>query len=205
MRNRGFTIIEVMIVLVIIVVIMGAAIMFMLRGQEMVRQETLIGMLEGKALQVVERVTDDARRTGVSQLIPPSPQGYEYRIEFLPVVELDEKGEAVYGAAPVVYQLNRANGEAAWSNGLDDNGNGLVDEFVLRRFSAEEMAAGGSGTVIVSGVKGHDPMLGPVNGFRCRLVPGTNRLRVALTLQQRDRYGRLWERTHRSSVTLRND
>jgi prepilin-type N-terminal cleavage/methylation domain-containing protein len=206
MNRRAFTLIEMMIVVVILVVIMGAVIMFTLRGQEMVRQETIIAALDNRAMQAAEKIADDLRRGGASQLIPPDPTGYETEIRILPVIELDPgTGEPIFGAAPTIYRLERAPNET-WMPGYDQNGNGLNNDFVLRRITPELAAAGDSGTVIATGVKGWDYDLGwTTQGLRLRRVPGTNRVRISVTLQQADHYGRIWERRYITSVTVRND
>lgn len=198
-RRDGFTLLEVLISVVILIAMMVVVFQFTLRGQEMARVDTIKATLQARAMRIVEDVVDSIRRSGANQIVPASPVGTETSIDFLQVTGLDPAAGPIYSANPLTFTLSAAPNDP--QDGRDNNDNGIIDEMVLRRTTPD-----GATAIVATGIKGWDEGTGTnVLGFRVRRAPNTSRLRLALTLQQADRHGRLYEETYFSSVTLRNE
>jgi prepilin-type N-terminal cleavage/methylation domain-containing protein len=198
-RRQGFSLLEVLITLTILVVMLGVVMQFTMRGQEMAREETRQAELNLRAMKVLEEITDQIRRSGASTLVPSDPEGTETSLQFTQIVGIVPDTGPVYAANPLTYTLSLAEGET--QDGTDENRNGLIDEYVLWRTTGD-----GARSAVVGGVKGWDDATAAnMTGFRVRRVPTTNRLRIGLTLQSVDRWGEVWEAEYITSVTLRNE
>ena len=196
---RGFTLTEVICSMPLVLILFGTVFSFTMRGQELARVESVRGDLEQTTMRAVERLADDIRRTGGNRMVPNLPLGTEHRLELLPVIDIEATGSVIYAARPVIYEVTYLRLEIP-RNGIDDDNNGLIDDGLLVRTSPE-----GQKAIIAAGGKGGNTSTRTAfNGFRFRRTAGSNRLRVALTLQKVDSRGALVERTYNSSITIRN-
>ena len=156
--REGFSLLEVLIATGIFVVILAAVYGLMLTVQETYATSKTVASLEVRARQAVDRIADELQDAGVSELVPPAPiapfgttelqykknTGYDLVTEEITwsdpfVIRLDTSGDPVVifeelnalggvEDSGVIARGVRAYAEGETANGVDDNGNGLIDE-----------------------------------------------------------------------------
>ncbi|MBI3273407.1 MAG: prepilin-type N-terminal cleavage/methylation domain-containing protein [Planctomycetes bacterium] len=185
-RPTGFTLLELVVALAILLVLLGAAIQVTLQGQAGYETDTLALTLEGDGRRVIDQIAHEVRQAAASTLVPATPAAS---------TSLSFKMNTGYGASGVqlgplfAYAFALESGE--FDNGLDDNRNGLTDEGVVTR-----QVAGGVPVTIARYVR--------KNGLTFTWNAATSTLQLALVLERLDSRGQLLSRTVKTSVKLRN-
>jgi type II secretory pathway pseudopilin PulG len=210
-RNAGFTIVEIVIAVLIIVMMSGVVVRVSDSGSGAYRTGVTVADLDARTARALERIVREISAASAATLDPPDPAGGD-RIAFqLPV---GEQGTAVVWSDPVRYAVELAPGEIL--NGADDNGDGLVDDGVLVRIENPGLderriiLARGVARLLAgelpNGVDDNGNGLVDEGGFSLTVEQGAGRtaMRLRLTLQGIDPASGLMERTLESSVVLRN-
>lgn len=216
MRKRshesGLSLTELMIALGVLSMVMGGIVTASLSGQGAYQRGISNTDLETRVNRAMERIVRDLSSANSGALSPPAADGDDH-LEFQrPADSID--GHIVWG--PVTrYAFELMSGEL--DNGLDDNGNGLVDEGSLVRIEdpdgpdekrlvianrVSELLEGelpnglddnGNGLVDEAGLN-----------FTLEVGSGTNALVVRLSLQAVGPNGQTFSRTAQTRVALRN-
>lgn len=145
--RRGFTLLEVVLSLGLLVLVMGGVMQVTLTSQGAVRESMAQVRLLQRSRRAVDTMVAEVSSAGRGTITPAllAPLGGS-TIDF-------QKSEGYAGGAvqwsPVVrYAFEYAPGEV--DNGLDDNGNGLVDEGALVR--TEDPGGGNSRAILLQGI-----------------------------------------------------
>ena len=185
---KGFTLIELMIVLVIFAIISATALSLLVTSQNTYSSGITIANLENQARTVVEQLVNEIQQSSVSRLSPAPPALPEYldAMTYQINTGYNTGTGSIQWSTPISLSFQYADGET--DDGLDNNSNGMIDEgFLVRtRDGATERV-----TYYVQD-----------DGFRLSLE--RNKLRIFLALQNTDNRGNILETSVETVVELKN-
>jgi prepilin-type N-terminal cleavage/methylation domain-containing protein len=209
-ERAGFTLIEVLIAMTISAIVLGSAVTAAQRGVDAYRRSATNSALDAKVARALDRIKRELVGAGRDTLIPvpAAPFGSQV-LEFQ--TEASWAGAAVAWGSSVQINWEPAPGEL--DNGIDDNGNGLVDEGVVVRI-VDPGGPGEERVVLVRGVSElHEGELsngidddgnGLIDEQGLSFDLNGDTLNVRLSLESRGPNGTLLVRTLETSITLRN-
>ncbi len=148
MRNRGFTILELLIAGTIFLLMLAVVYAVTAESTDTARVGTNAGTLEGQASRALHRIVSEIVAAGLETLEPPDPLGvpsvtfrtsagsHGGEILWGPRGSFGLRGDEVVWIRDVddpvqevvLCDAVRPLAEGEKPNGIDDNGNGLVDE-----------------------------------------------------------------------------
>jgi len=210
--TAGYSLVEVMIALVVMSFLLGALALVTMSGRGTYEQDFLNSNVDALVRRTIAHVADellDADRSTIA-LDPGAP---------FPSTGLDYRRGLGWGGALLTSPTRRLRLEympGEVDDGLDNNGNGLIDECrvvftpdfdnepgltVTRANWVRELLEG----ELPNGVDDNGNGVADEGGFFVTFDPATGLFTAALTLERRNREGRLVTRTARTSVRVRND
>lgn len=209
-RKSGYTLLEIMIGLTLLIVLLGSVVMVTQRGTSAYRRSASNSSLDAKVNRALSRLARELVDAGiVSPLANLSlPLGSD-TLDFARPASW--AGGAIVWGNTVRFAAELATGEV--NNGLDDNGNGLIDESVLVRIEnpglvneqrsilsrgVSEYLEGETG----DGTDENGNGLLDEGGLSFSLTDGS--LQIRLSLERIGPDGKLLVRTLETSVALRN-
>ena len=207
-RKQGFTYVEIVIAMGVMLMTLGSAIMMSYRTGEALRTRGARADVEIHARRAMQRVLDELAVARYAML-DPVPNGGSAVDYYRP--EDFVAGAIVWGSKSRL-SLQYEVGEV--DDGLDNNGNGLVDECFLL-YTRDADGPGEQRVVLCRNLsellEGEVPNGLDDNGNGlideqglCLLGVGTNRLEISLTVEGIDSNGIRFQRTMSSSTRLRN-
>ncbi len=129
-RKSGCTLLEMMVGLTLLTVLLGIVIMTMQRGSAAYRRSASNSSLDAKVNRALSRLARELVDAGGASFAPdPTPPLGSATLDFQRPVAW--AGGAIVWGPTVRFVMELAPGEI--DNGVDDNGNGLIDEGVLVR------------------------------------------------------------------------
>ncbi len=214
-NESGLTLVELMISLGLLAVVFAGLGMAAQRASALVEESAIVTDVQTRADRAIERCVRLLRNAGLRRLDP--------NLEFVPglppvwTTSLAFEEAIGWNAAVVTWgPITRLSSElesAEFENGLDDNGNGLVDERVL--VLTENVGAPDERRVILAhglsafaagetGNGADDNGNGLVDERGLCFNLNGDALRIQLSIQRPGPNGRIITRTRRDSIALRN-
>jgi len=214
-KNRGMTVLELLIAVAIMAVLTGVIGMISSRGVALMRTSSANNEIESRAARALDRVVREMLSVSSSSLAPDlvtppmTPTVWSENLAFQDAIDW-QAGALILGPARRI-TLQYAQGEL--DNGIDDNGDGLIDEGSVVLIDNEgqpdqvtrvlvsgvsELLAGET----ANGLDDNGNGLVDERGFCFDL--SNDVLNVSLSLQRLGPDGNLIVRTHRDSLRLHN-
>jgi type II secretory pathway pseudopilin PulG len=137
-KTAGFTLLELVIAVLLFFILGSLIIWVSLTGQNLAREEALIFDSRSTLHRLSQLIARDLRESS-REKITLYGNGVQYSL----IEGVSTSGQVQWSGPITIYYSGLAIGETA--NGSDDNGDGLVDEFVLMRYD------GGSGKSVPLG------------------------------------------------------
>jgi prepilin-type N-terminal cleavage/methylation domain-containing protein len=181
-RERGFSLLEVLVVSSVMTLVLGGAFTVILRSERLVGDEILRYSLDETGRRVIDRLCDELRAADPSKLLPLGLADSSW-VQFQRVTGY--AGGVPQLAPPVTVAFQLAPRESA--NGRDDNGDGRVDEGSIT-------LTVGSGSPVT--------LAGNILGFR--LNGTTGGISFAVDVGLLDDTGALVQKTYQGQVSFRN-
>lgn len=204
-KRAGFSMIEILIALTLFAILSASALQMAITGSGAYRLGVAVANLEMRTGRAVERIVRELYTAESASLTPANPNGGDSLTFSVPAAT----------PVPVTFRVELAPLEIR--NGIDDNGNGLIDEGVLVRISdlgtANEqrmiLARGVADLLqgeIANGADDNGNGLDDEGGLAFTVQTGSakNSITIRLTLQAVGPAGEVLERTATTTVVLRN-
>ncbi len=209
-RTPGYTLLELVVGLTLLTILMGSVIMTTQRGIAAYRRSASNSSLDAKVNRALSRLARELVDAGGANLVPnPTPPLGGATLDFQRPVAWT--GGAIVWGPTVRFALELAPGEL--DNGIDDNGNGLIDEGVLVRIENPGLA-NEQRSIFSRGVSEYlegetgdgtdENGNGLVDEGGLSFSRSNGSLQIALSLERIGPDGELMVRTLGTSVALRN-
>ncbi len=197
--KRGFSLLEVMIVSLIFSVIILAAFGMMAVGIDIEDSTVTIGDMEDRSRMVLERIVGELQGAIMDTVIINATND-------MIIFQVNEGyvGGEVQASTVRMFGLEYDTGEDMFGNdGLDNNGNDMIDEGLVVRVVEDEFGAPVDTTTLAHWIRGYDYRTRQtVQGLFFGLS-GRN-LTIRLEMQRRDAKGRLLQSISQTSIRIRN-
>lgn len=129
--ERGVTLIELMIYLAVLAILGAPLLMVTLSMSRASAEGDVTSLILERNRSALERIAGEVRES-LASTISASADGWS--LQFTPTIGFD--GAAPIAGTAVLYEIRVNTGETA--NGVDDDGDGLIDESSLFRISGGE-------------------------------------------------------------------
>ena len=182
----GFTLLEIVIVMLIFSIISTAALTLLISSQNVFGSGTTIANLENQARRIVEQLANEIQQSSVSRLSPAPPALPEYLDSMTYQINIGYVNGVIQWSTPITLAFQYAAGET--DDGIDNNGNGMIDEGFLTR------TQDGVTQYITYWVKD--------DGFHLSI--DRNKLRIHLELENTNNRGTIMETSVETIVELKN-
>jgi prepilin-type N-terminal cleavage/methylation domain-containing protein len=125
--RKGFTLVEVMIVVIMLSIMMVASIKFLMDNQQTYVSMLVSSTTEHEGRRILQNITEQVRNLGHSTFTTKPVDPGLNEIAAKEILSYDSATSTItYDTEAVTIGTQYSTGES--DNGVDDNGNGLIDE-----------------------------------------------------------------------------
>ncbi len=190
-EQSGFSLLEVMIVTVILIIVLGGIFEVLLSGLNTYNESSIMTEVHTHARRIIDSVANEIQGAGLSTIYPIPPESGTGTSTISFQTATGYSAGAIQWSDVITISFEYEAGES--DNGADDNGNGLIDEGVVKRTVTD--SGGGTTSKILGHWVEEDGL-----SFNLRL----DVLTIALKLKKKGYKGDPWTTTLTTAVQIKN-